>query len=178
MRQILHLLTACCLIFFATADAELLAQKKKKKKGQEEQTPPPKKEDKGPKKIADAIKKHDKIDGLFTFYRDSVAGGLKMIVREDQLNKEYIHFYYYENGITQGRMNKGSFRGSKIFKIQKYYNKLEFITQNNAFYFDPENPLSRAADANVSNAVMFSAKIEAGSPKEKKERSGRTNSSS
>ncbi|MFY0654124.1 MAG: zinc-dependent metalloprotease [Cyclobacteriaceae bacterium] len=147
-----------------------LAQKskKKKKKGEvEAPATPKKKEEKGPKKVKDAVKKHDKIEGLFTFYRDSVSGGLKMIIAEDQLEKEFIHFYYVENGVVEAGVFKGNFRGSKIFKIRKYYNKIEFVKQNTSFYFDPANPMSKAADANISEAIMYSGKIVAGSPKEK-----------
>ncbi|MEQ9287457.1 MAG: zinc-dependent metalloprotease [Cyclobacteriaceae bacterium] len=164
------ILSLAALVLMATMpfswDAEAQKKKKKKKDEEVEKTTDAKKEDKGPKKVADAVKKHEEIGGLFTFYRDSISGSLKMLIKEEQLGREYIHFYYFENGIVQGRMNKGSFRGSKIFTIRKYYNKLEFITQNSSFYFDPENPLSRAADANVSNAILFSGKIEAGSPEE------------
>lgn len=147
--------------------SELSAQKKKKKKDSKTETPAtPKKDDKEPEKVADAVKKHIKIDGLFTFYRDSVSGSLQMAIKEDQLNKEFIHFHYFENGVVEASAFKGNFLGSKIFKINKYYDKIEFITQNSSLYFDPENPLSKAADANVSDAIMFSAKIEAGSMKE------------
>ena len=161
---LLSLIVVGCLI----NTSELSAQKKKKKKDSKSETPatPKKEEDKEPKKVVDAVKKHSKIDGLFTFYRDSVSGSLQMAIKEDQLNKEFIHFHYFENGVVEAGAFKGSFRGSKIFKINKYFNKIEFVTQNSSLYFDPENALSRAANANVSDAIMFSAKIEAGSMKE------------
>ncbi len=165
-NKILYLL-GLILITIITIAPNVEAQKKKKKKDDvAEKTPAEKKEDKGPKKVVDAIKKHGMIDGLFTFYRDSTSGSLKMLIKEDQLGQEYIHFYYFENGIVEGRMFKGNFRGSQIFKIRKYYDKIEFVSQNTSLYFDPENPLSRAADANISNAIMFSGKIEAGSAEE------------
>ncbi|MEQ6119756.1 zinc-dependent metalloprotease [Reichenbachiella sp. MALMAid0571] len=165
-NKVLYLI-GLVLVAMIVATPDVEAQKKKKKKDEAaEKTTTEKKEDKGPKKVADAIKKHEAIDGLFTFYRDSTSGSLKILIKEDQFDKEYIHFYYFENGIVEGRMNKGSFRGSQIFKIRKYYDKIEFVSQNTSLYFDPENPLSRAADANISNAIMFSGKIEAGSPEE------------
>jgi len=165
-NKVLYIL-GLVLITIITMAPTVEAQKKKKKKDEvAEKTTEEKKEDKGPKKVADAIKKHGKIDGLFTFYRDSTSGSLKMLIKENQLDQEYIHFYYFENGIVEGRMNKGSFRGSQIFKIRKYYDKIEFVSQNTSLYFDPENPLSKAADANISNAIMFSGKIEAGSTEE------------
>ncbi|MFT7162386.1 MAG: hypothetical protein ACI9GZ_003576 [Bacteroidia bacterium] len=165
MKKGFHWLLSLIVIGCMMNVSELSAQKKKKKKESKSETPAPpkKKEDQEPKKVVDAVKRHSKIDGLFTFYRDSVSGSLQMAIKEEQLNKEFIHFHYFENGVVEAGAFKGSFRGSKIFKINKYYNKIEFITQNNSLYFDPENPLSKAADANVSNAIMFSAKIEAGS---------------
>ena len=168
MKNKLLLYLSLAALFIASASTDIHAQKKKKKGKKVEAAAPPKKEKKGPKKIADEVKSHDQIDGLFTFYRDSVSGSVKMVITDEQLEKEFIHFYYFENGITEGRMNKGSFRGSKIFKIRKYYNKIEFVAQNSALYFDPENPLSRSAEANVSHAILFSGKIVAGSPEEKK----------
>jgi hypothetical protein len=109
--------------------------------------------------IADKIKKCKKIDGLFTLYRDTTNGSLLMLVKKEQLNKEFIYFSYIENGNTTTGHNKGTFRDNKVFTISKYFNQLEFTTQNTSFYFDPNNPISRAADANITHAVMASEKV-------------------
>jgi hypothetical protein len=109
--------------------------------------------------IADKVKKCKKIDGLFTLYRDTTNGSMLMLVKKDQLNKEFIYFSYIENGNTTTGHNKGTFRDNKVFKISKYYNQLEFTTQNTSFYFDPANPISKAADANITQAVMASEKV-------------------
>jgi hypothetical protein len=109
--------------------------------------------------IAEKVKKCKKIDGLFTLYRDTTNGSLMMLIKKYQLNSEFIYFSYVENGNTTTGHNKGTFRDNKIFTISKYYNQIEFITKNTSFYFDPSNPISKAADANVTNAVMASEKI-------------------
>lgn len=109
--------------------------------------------------IAEKVKKCRKIDGLITLYRDTASGSLYMLVKKSQLNKEFIYFSYVENGITTTGHNKGTFRDNKVFKISKYYNQIEFTTQNSSFYFDSSNAISRAADANISNAIMASEKI-------------------
>lgn len=109
--------------------------------------------------IADKVKKCKKIDGLFTLYRDTTNGSLLMLVKKEQLNKEYIYFSYIENGNTTTGHNKGTFRDNKVFRISRYFNQLEFTTQNTSFYFDPNNPISRAADANITHAVMASEKV-------------------
>ena len=109
--------------------------------------------------IAEKVKKCKKIDGLFTLYRDTTTGSLMMLIKKYQLNSEFIYFSYVENGNTTTGHNKGTFRDNKIFTISKYYNQIEFITKNTSFYFDPSNPISKAANANVTNAVMASEKI-------------------
>jgi hypothetical protein len=109
--------------------------------------------------IAEKVKKCKKIDGLFTLYRDTTTGSLMMLIKKYQLNSEFIYFSYVENGNTTTGHNKGTFRDNKIFTISKYYNQIEFITKNTTFYFDPSNPISKAANANVTNAVMASEKI-------------------
>ncbi len=137
------------------------AQKKGKKKNQIEIAPKPIKKKKKEKTIAELVKSSKKIDGLFTIYQDTITGSVQMIISDDQINKEYIYFSQIADGVMDaGRIIRGSYRGSKVFKIQKYFNKIEFITQNTSFYFDPESELSKSKDANISNGNMASIKIE------------------
>jgi hypothetical protein len=139
------------------------AQRKKKKKKEEttEVAPkPPKKDEK--KTIADLTKSSKEIEGLFTMYQDTINGSLQMVISEDQIDKEFIHFAQVIDGATDpGRLIRGTYRGSKVFKVKKYFNKIEFISQNTSFYFDPDNAISKAKDANISEGNMASIKIEA-----------------
>ena len=123
---------------------------------------------KAPKKtIASLTKSSKKIDGLFTIYQDTLTGVMQMVIKEDQLNQEYIHFAQIADGVLDaGRINRGSYQGSKVFKIEKFFDKIDFIIQNTSFYFDPDNPLARSKDANISNGVLMSLKIELHDDKE------------
>ncbi|MDX2360394.1 MAG: zinc-dependent metalloprotease [Crocinitomicaceae bacterium] len=113
-----------------------------------------------PKKISELTKKSTKFEGLFTMYQDSVTGKMYMLITEDQIGHEFIYFSQVANGVAGVRGFRGNYKGSKVFKIEKYFNKIEFITQNTSSYFDPENALIRAADANMPDAIMASLKIE------------------
>ena len=119
-----------------------------------------------PKKVADVVEDHKTFNGLFTLYQDSESGSVKMLVKDDQIGQEFIHFYYIENGPTEAFAFRGQFRGARIFKIEKYFNRIEFVLQNTSSYFDPESALSRSKDANISRAILFSGKIQAGSKEE------------
>lgn len=109
--------------------------------------------------ISDKTKSCKPIDGLFKLYRDTNTGEVFFQVSIDQLNKEYIHFTYTENGVLEAGHHKGSYRGSRIFKIQKNYEYLEFIQQNTSYYFDSTSELSKSAGSNISNAILAREKI-------------------
>ena len=145
------------LIALAPFNAE--AQKKKKKKDQQEEVQKPKSKDKS---IEDLTKSSKKLEGLFTIYQDTVNGSIKMLVSDDQIGKEFIYFSQIADGVMDaGRIIRGSYQDSKIFKVEKYFDRIEFVTQNTSFYYDPENPISKAEDANISDGNMASVKIEA-----------------
>ena len=122
-----------------------------------EQPKPPEKQKK--KTMEEALKNTKEIPGLFTIYQDTTNGKAYMLVKKEQLGKEYIHFVHGLNGQLNAGVFKGSYRGSKIIKFKRYFNRIEFEVQNNAMYFDPESPLSRSSDSNVSSAILASSVI-------------------
>ena len=136
------------------------SQRKKRNKKTEVVAPKPPAKPKE-KTIKDLTKKSKKIEGLFTIYEDTITGALHMIVKENQIGKEYIYFGQISNGSTDAGLFRGAYGGSKIFKVNKHFNKLEFVTQNTSFYFDPNNAISKSKDANVTNGNMASIKVEA-----------------
>ena len=155
LRSALLFIAFALLFNISHIDAQ---RKKKSKKG----TPPPPTALKKPSKektIASLTKQSKKIEGLFTLYRDTVNGSLQMLISEDQFDKEYIYFSQIADGAVQAGSFRGAYRGSKVFKIRKFYDKIELVTQNSSFYFDPDNSISKAAEANISEAIMSSEKI-------------------
>ncbi|MCH2228823.1 MAG: zinc-dependent metalloprotease [Crocinitomicaceae bacterium] len=134
------------------------AQKKTKKKDKEKTEAAVKKD--GFKKISELTKNSSEFPGLFTVYQDSTSGDIKIAVSKDQIGKEYIYFSQIADGVTEVRGFRGNYKGSKVIKIEKYYNKIEFIQVNTSSYFDPENALSKAAEANMPDAIIASLEIE------------------
>jgi hypothetical protein len=160
-RLILPVAILICIGFGSVHEAQ--AQKKKKKEETTASAPstpsaPEKKPEK--KKLEEVIKGHQKFEGLFTFYQDTTTGELKMLINKHQLGNEYLYFSQVGDGVTETATFRGSYGENKIFKIERYFNRVEFVSQNTSYYFDPENPLSRSADANISLGIMASAKIE------------------
>ncbi|NRD22484.1 zinc-dependent metalloprotease [Winogradskyella litoriviva] len=159
-RNVFRLLSIALVTcaFMAPQNAEAQRKKKKKKDQTEAAAPKPKSKTKS---IKDLTKSSKKIEGLFTMYRDTITGSLQMVISEDQIGKEYIHFNQVSNGVIDAGRFRGAYGGSKVFKVKKYFNKIEFVSQNTSFYFDPENAISKSKDANTSEGIMATVKIEA-----------------
>ena len=93
------------------------------------------------KTISELTRSSRKVEGLFTFFQDTVNGSVQMLIDKNQLNKEYIHFVHTLDGVVDVGYFRGAYKTSKIFEIRKYFNRLEFVSINTAYYFDPDNPI-------------------------------------
>ena len=72
-----------------SAEAQIFNSKKKAKTEKS-------KKNKTKDKYEEKIKNSEKIEGLFTLYRDKTKGNLFLEITKEQLNKEFIHFSYIE----------------------------------------------------------------------------------
>lgn len=140
-------------------DADAQRKKRKKKKGKTEQVVAKPKPKKPKKSIKSLTKSSKKMEGLFTIFQDTVTGSVKLLVKEDQLNKDFIYFSQIADGVTEAGHFRGAYQGSAIFHIKNYFNKIEFVAPNTSFYFDKDNAISKSAKANISDATIASGKI-------------------
>lgn len=147
------------LLATGTGYAQDAKKKKDKDKKETSDKSDSKSDDKDKKTIASVVKKSKKYDGLFTVYQDTTNGEVHLLVKKDQLGKEYIYFSHITDGTVEAYSFRGAFMDNKVFTLRKYFNKIDLVTENTNFYFDPKSPLSKAAAANVSNSVMASQKI-------------------
>lgn len=111
--------------------------------------------------IADKIKSSKKTEGLFTVFQDTANGSMQLFVKKDQLGKEYIYQSFSINGPTSLYLNQSMHRANFAFRVQKTFDKLEFVRVNNSFYYDPKNPVSKTKNVDKPEAIFTSEKISA-----------------
>ena len=111
--------------------------------------------------IAEKIKSSKKIDGLFTLYKDTVTGSLQLYIKKGQLDKDYIYQSFSMGGPTTLYLNQNMIRSTMLFYVKKTNDKIEFLQKNTSFYYDKNNPVSKAANVDVSDAVFYSDKFSA-----------------
>ena len=119
------------------------------------------KKEEEPKTIAELTKDSTQKSGLFTLFQNNKTGNVHMLIRTDQLDTEFIYFAHASNGVTNLGYSRGNYMDTGIISFRRYFDRIEIVRKNTAYYFDPENALSRAADANISEAVLAVEKIAA-----------------
>jgi len=109
--------------------------------------------------FASIVDKSELAEGLFDVYRDKESGETYLAIEPEQIGQEFIYIAFVVDGVVEGGHARGIFGDNKIVSLRRHFDRLEFVTENTAFFFDPESPLSRAADANISNAILAVEKI-------------------
>ena len=139
-RQIFSLVTAFAALFLAACA--------------DEEVPPTE-----AKSIAAITAASERIDGFFTLFRKRADGSVHMLIREDQLEQEFIYTVVAQDGVVQGGHFRGQYRDNKVLVLRRHFDRIEFVETNTGFYFDPASPLSRSGQANIPPAVLAVEKI-------------------
>lgn len=154
---------AIAALLLAAPLTDTHAQKRKKKDKEAPAaaaTPAAEKKD-DLKKIADVIKKCKEYPGLFTMYQDTVSGTTYLLVKQEQIGKEFIYFSHVADGVLEAGFFRGAYRNEGIFSVRRYFDRIELVGENTSFYFDGTNALKKAEQANINRPVLASQKIEA-----------------
>ena len=93
-------------------------------------------------------------EGLFTFYRDRETGETTLRIAPEQFENEYIYFVHIEDGVVDAGSFRGAYGPRFVFTLERRFNKVAIVRENTAFYFDPDNAISRASEANIARAVL------------------------
>ncbi|MEM8772648.1 MAG: zinc-dependent metalloprotease [Pseudomonadota bacterium] len=144
-------LAAGGLIFSGSAQAQDDDDKKDDKK-------------KGPPTIEKKTEDFEKSEGLFEIYTDPKNGDIYIEIDADQLEQEFVAFSYTENGVLEAGHFRGAYRDQRVISVDRHFDRLEFIEESTAFYFDESQAIARASEANISPAILAATKIAAITP--------------
>jgi hypothetical protein len=106
------------------------------------------------------LKDLEHFPGLIDVYRNNDDGKVYFLIKEDQLEKEFIYFAHILNGIVEAGTWRGNYLDNGIIKFIKYFDQIRIDRINTAYVFDERNPLSKSKNANISNSLIDSLKIE------------------
>lgn len=104
--------------------------------------------------IASFVEDSVAVPGFFDLYQERNNGTVYLRIPADQLDQELIYTATVTDGVVETGLFRGQYRDNKILKLQRHFDRIEVVQPNTRFYFNPESPLSRAADANAPDAVL------------------------
>jgi hypothetical protein len=124
-------------------------------------------EDDKPKTFDQIVQGAERLEGLFTLYRDRSAGKLYVEIRPDQLNVNYLCNITLESGIGQSGIYSGLPLTDFLFTFRRVDDKIQFVVPNLYFRTKPGDPLQRSVQRSFSNSVLQALSIKSYNPKHK-----------
>jgi len=158
-QLILAVCMASVMLLAGPAEAQLFKKKKKEAPAPANAAAKPAEPSNKKATIGSKTKNTIAFKGLMTVFQDTTDGKTYLKITKDQIGKEFIYWSYSENGLARVGLNRGSFRYNQVFQVSRYFDRIDFEVLNTGFHFDPTNPLSKSAEANVSPALLLSEKI-------------------
>jgi len=119
-----------------------------------------KKEEKKPQTLTEMIKGQIEFAGIFNLYQDEKTGDHLMVINESQLDTPFVYFAHTIDGVTDAGHFRGSYRETKLIEFRKYFDRIDIISKTPRYLFNENSALAKASEANISEAVLASMKIE------------------
>lgn len=119
-----------------------------------------KKEKKKPKepKFEELIEDYEKIEGLFTLYRNEKEGKVYLEIRQDQFGSVYLCNITRQSGDAY-LFDSGAQLWEFPFFIKQIGKRIQFIRKNVAFRASQDAALHRALEKDISNSIWGSVKV-------------------
>ncbi len=111
------------------------------------------------KTLSQLLEDKTPFEGYLPVYQNSEDGSALMVIDESQLNKPFLYFAKTVDGVVDAGHYRGSFRQHRLIEMRRVFDRIEIVAMTPRYYFDPDTAISKAADANISEAVLVSAKI-------------------
>lgn len=116
-------------------------------------------EEKAEKTIAELTEGHTSSEGLITIFQDEKTGEIKLLIDKSLLDQELVYFAQTADGVVQTGYFRGAYLANGVITLERRFDRIDVVKRNTRFYFDPENAISRAASANISDAILATEKI-------------------
>jgi hypothetical protein len=111
------------------------------------------------------IKDTEKLDGLYTLYRNKETGKIYLEIKPIQLNKNYLGTVTMESGIGERGIYSGMPLQDFLFYFRRVNNNLHFVVRNVNFRTRPGDPQARSLARSFSDSVLYSLPIKSIHPK-------------
>ncbi|WP_284217189.1 zinc-dependent metalloprotease [Agaribacter marinus] len=117
------------------------------------------KKDEDKPSLSETLEKQTAYEGFLDIYRDKKDGSGLVVIDESDLNKPFLHIVSTADGVVPAGTFRGHYRDTSLVEFRRYFNRIEVVSKTPRFYFDDNNAISKASEANTSESVLVSAEI-------------------
>jgi hypothetical protein len=101
----------------------------------------------------------ERLDGLFTLYRDRQTGQTLLEIQPDQFNQNYLGLVTLESGIGEAGLLSGLGVNRFLFQFRPVQGQVQFVVPNVYFRTEPDDPQQRAVERAFSDSVLYALPI-------------------
>ncbi len=105
------------------------------------------------------VKDTEKLNGLYTLYRQRETGKVYLEIKPTQLNKNYLGTVTMESGIGERGIYSGMPLQDFLFYFRRVNNNLHFVVRNVNFRTRPGDPQARSLARSFTDSVLYSLPI-------------------
>ena len=115
--------------------------------------------DKKDKTLAEVLEGKTALPGLLEIHRDPDDGSAYLLIDKSQLDSPILHMATTVDGVLDAGHFRGAYRQSQLIEFRRHFDRIDIVATTPRYYFDPASALSRAAEANISEAVLVTGDI-------------------
>lgn len=112
------------------------------------------------KPFEEVVKDAEKLEGLFTVYRQEKKGKIYLEIKPEQLQKNYLGVITLSTGIGEAGILKGMPIGEILLQFRRLQDKVEVVVPNINFRGSEDDRVQQTIEQSFSDSVLYSLKIE------------------
>jgi len=102
------------------------------------------------------VKDSQKLEGLFTLYRNKATNKVYLEIQPKQLDKKFLCFVTLASGLGEGGIISGLPIGDFLFQLRRVQNNVQFVIPNINFRTSPGDPQAGSVERAFSESILYS----------------------
>ncbi|MEG3978094.1 zinc-dependent metalloprotease, partial [Microcoleus sp. herbarium8] len=102
------------------------------------------------------VKDAQKLEGLFTLYRNQATNKVYLEITPQQLDKKFLCFVTLASGLGEGGIFSGLPIGDFLFQLRRVQNNVQFVIPNINFRTSPGDPQAGSVERAFSESILYS----------------------
>jgi Met-zincin/Domain of unknown function (DUF5117)/Domain of unknown function (DUF5118) len=107
----------------------------------------------------EVVKDAQKLDGMFTLYRNKATDKVYLEIKPQQLTKKFLCFVTLASGLGEAGILSGMPIGDFLFQLRRVQNTVQFVIPNINFRTRPGDPQAGSVERAFSESILYSLPI-------------------